>query len=233
MKVVVCTPTITRPYDAYLAALEASAPVLEAAGWEHFTVFEIGSPYISNARATLLRKALDIEPDAIVFLDHDLSWRPRDLLTLIETPGDVVGGSYRMRKPDVEYMVGFIVDAEGRPKVRADGCIAASWAPGGFLKITTKCVDRFMEAYPELACGPRYHPSVDLFNHGADGRVWYGEDIMFSKRWIACGGEIWIVPDLSIDHHSATEVYAGNLHEYLLARPGGSEDPARRLQQVA
>jgi hypothetical protein len=56
--------------------VEASVPVLEAAGWEVGFVDERGNPYISAARATMLRKALDAKCDVVVFLDDDLSWEP-------------------------------------------------------------------------------------------------------------------------------------------------------------
>jgi hypothetical protein len=96
-KVVFCTPTVTRPYAPYLKALEDSVPLVKAAGWEDQVVFEIGNPYISAARAKMTRKALDAGADVIVYLDHDLSWEPKDLVTLLETEGDVVAGTYRMK----------------------------------------------------------------------------------------------------------------------------------------
>lgn len=234
MKVVFATPTIVRPHAPYLAALEASVPLLDAAGLEHGTTFEVGNAYISAARATMLRKALDAKADVIVFLDHDVSWRPADLLKLIETPGDVVAGTYRFKNDGEEYMVAMEVDRDLRPVLREDGCIKAVRVPAGFLKITKECVDRFMEAYPQLVYGYRYHPHVDLFNHGAIDGLWYGEDYAFCKRWRECGGEIWLIPDLSIDHHSAPSedypegrVWAGQFHEFLMRQPGGVNDPAR------
>ena len=48
--------------------------------------------------------------------------------------------------------------------------------------------------------------SVDLFNHGAHDGAWYGEDYAFSRNWLALGGDIWIVPDLNLTHHSPTEI---------------------------
>ena len=71
LKIVLATPTLTEPKPQYLASLEASAAALDAAGLEHQTVFEVGCPYISHARATMLRKALDSGADAVVFIDHD------------------------------------------------------------------------------------------------------------------------------------------------------------------
>lgn len=223
MKVILCSPTLTRPFPQCVEAIEASAAVLDEAGIEHGVIWEVGCPYISNARATMLRKALDAGADVVVFIDHDLSWQPEDLLKLIQTPDPVVAGLYRYKKDEVEYMGSVFSGADDRPVVRADGAIRGHSVPAGFLKLTRDAVRAFMRAYPELVYGDPESPSIDIFNHGAIGGVWYGEDMAFSKRWRDCGGMIWIVPDLDLAHHSATEAYAGNFHEFMLRQPGGSE----------
>lgn len=224
-KVVFTTPTVTKPFPQYLAALEASVPAVEAAGYEHSAVWEIGNPYIGAARATMLRKALDAKADIIVFIDHDVSWQPEDMVALIDHPGDVVSGTYRFKIEPEEYMGAWSIDATGRPLVRGDGTLVAEKIPAGFLKITKECVDRFMKAYPKLMYGPAYSPAVDLFNHGAHEGVFWGEDYAFSRNWLACGGEIHLVPNLNITHHSGDKAFAGNLHEFLMRQPGGSKCP--------
>lgn len=221
--VVFCIPTLTRPHQSTLDALRASVPVLDEAGWKHSLVNEIGCPYISAARATMLRKALDAKATVIVFIDHDVSWQPKDLLTLIETAGDVVAGTYRFKTEEERYMGVLAIDKHERPIVREDGAIKAMKVPAGFLKVTREAVNRFMEAYPHLCYGEYCAPGVDLFNHGVHERVWYGEDYAFSRNWIAAGGEIWIVPNLNIAHSSADEIFPGNFHEFMLRQPGGSE----------
>lgn len=223
MKVVFATPTLDRPYQPYLDALEASVPILDAAGIEHQTVFEVGNAYISAARATMLRKALDAKADAVVFIDHDLSWRPEDLLTLIQANAEVCAGTYRFKEPKVEFMGMIHVDDRGIPVVRDDGLISATRVPGGFLKITKEAVAHFMRTYPELIYGEPYHPHVDLFNHGVHQGVWWGEDYAFSRRWCESGKPLYIVPDLTLTHHTKTEGFTGNYHEWLMSRPGGSK----------
>lgn len=216
-KVVFACPTVTRPFDCFLQSMEASVPLLDAAGLDHQIVFEIGNPYISAARATMLRKAIDAKADVIVFIDHDLGWKPRDLVRLIETQGDVVSGTYRFKTPNEEYMGSIVMDADFIPQGRAsDGCLAALTIPAGFLKVTRNAVNIFMEGYPELVYGEPCSPFIDLFNHGAHNRVWYGEDYAFSRNWRALGQPIWLVPDLDIDHHSKDEVFRGNFHRYLM-----------------
>ena len=221
MKVVFCIPTVTRPYPQTLAALEDSCALLTDAGIDHYMVAEVGNPYISGARSAMLRKALDAKADVIVFIDHDVSWKPSDLLKLIQTEGDVVAGLYRFKKDEEHYM-GVLDDDEGRVKVREDGAIKATRVPAGFLKVTREAVNRFMKAYPHLLYGEPCAPSVDLFNHGAHKGAWWGEDYAFCRNWVDAGGEIWVVPDLDLTHNG-DKAYPGNYHRFLMRQPGGSE----------
>lgn len=200
-------------------------PLLDASGIEHQTVFKVGCPYISHARAEMTRQALDAKADVVVYIDHDIAWRPEDLLRLIKTEDEVAAGTYRFKKDEEEYMATMFTHPDGRPVVRADGCIRADKVPAGFLKLTRQAIRRFMRAYPELLYGHPENYSVDLFNHGAYEGVWYGEDYAFSRRWREAEGEIWLIPDLCLDHHGKDKVYAGNFHKFLLRQPGGSDAP--------
>lgn len=101
------------------------------------------------------------------------------------------------------------------------------------LKVTREAVRRVMREHPELLFGAPEKYSVDLFHHGAHKGAWFGEDYAFSRRWNDLGGEIWIVPNLNLDHHSGpcgarampARVYKGNFHKFLLRCAGGSEAP--------
>jgi hypothetical protein len=124
-------------------------------------------------------------------------------------------------------MGGPFSDINNRPVVRADGAMKAHRVPAGFMKITPDGVDKFMQMYPELTYGPRWNPCTDLFNHGAIDGVWYGEDYAFSKRWVDKCGDIWLIPDVNVTHHTADVAFIGNYHKFMLRQPGGSEDPLR------
>jgi hypothetical protein len=233
MRVVFCTPTTKKPFKPYLEAMEASVPLLDAEGIEHQIVFEVGCPYISGARATMTRKALDQNPDCIIYIDHDVSWDPQDLLALIRAEGNVVAGTYRIKHEDVsriDYMGVLHIPPDGRQYIRKDGALKAKLVPAGFLKVTKEAIATFMYCYPELTYGPLYSQSVDLFNHGAvmGDRIWWGEDYAFCHRWeakcAAVAGDIWLLPNMNIHHHGADgTIYPGNYHEFLLRAPGGSK----------
>lgn len=224
MKVIFATPSLNGPTAPYLQALETSIPLIIAAGWDEAIVFETGCPYISAARSKMTRRALDAGADVIVYLDYDLSWAPQDLLTLLETEGDVVAGTYRFKKDDEEYMSTIQCGPNLRPLVRElDGAIKADRVPAGFLKVTKGGLHAFMRAYPELLYGDPDRYSVDLFNHGAFKGVWWGEDYAFSRRWRDTGADLWLVPNLNLNHHQGEKVYPGNFHKFLCRQPGGSQ----------
>lgn len=216
-KVVLCTPTLTRPHTAYFDAVKAEAPLLDAAGWDHGITWMIGCAYISAARAIMLRKALSAGADVVVFIDHDMSWKPGSLVRLLETKGDVVAGTYRFKNDDGEFMGRPWPGEKGGVVCREeDNAVKMVCVPAGFLKVTRNAVNRFMRKYPELNYGEECNPSTDLFQHGAHEGVWFGEDYAFSRRWNAIG-DIWCVPDLEITHHDKDKAYSGTYHEYLLS----------------
>jgi len=225
-KVCFCVPTIQRPHDKTLDAFEKTAKFLDAQKkYEHGLVSEIGNPYISNARNTLLRKALDWGAELIVFVDHDLSWEPEDMVKLLDAEGDCIAGLYRFTRgspEDKHEYMGTIYSGEHEtPLVRYDGAILAELVPAGFLKITREGINRFMGAYPDLLYGERCNPHVDLFNHGARDWLWYGEDYAMSRRFREGVGPIWVVPDVTLTHWRGEIGYAGNYHDYLMRQPGG------------
>jgi hypothetical protein len=222
-------PKSQRPHARTVESLENCLPLVEAAGFEHGMTYSTGNPYISGARAELTRKALDAKADIVVYLDYDVSWDPQDMVKLLTTEGDVVGGTYRCKVEDESKYMGAIYTHaegpnEGRALTRPDGCIKARALPAGFLKVTTLALDKFMRAYPEFCYGPQYSLSVDLFHHGAHEGIWWGEDYAFCRNYEAKCGEIWLIPDMNIDHHGFDgSVYKGNYHEFLLRQPGGSK----------
>lgn len=171
----------------------------------------------------MLRKAMKWGADVFVFTDDDVSWKPQDIIDLIEAPGDVVGGTYRFKTDDGEIYMGFIVTGpNGKPMVRhGDGAIVAHRLPAGFLKITRAGVEKFMRDYPELIINADMDgfESPDLFNHGAHKGVWFGEDYAFCRNWLDKGGELWCLPNLDLDHHGKDRVWKGNLHKRLLQKP--------------
>lgn len=234
-RVTLCVPFWGKPNPRIFQAIEASLPLLRDAGWEVNSQVEVNNPYISSARNMMLRRALDWKSDAIVFIDHDLTWEPDALLRLLEPDFDVVCGTYRFKKDDEEYMGVMQADLHGQPQQkyvgrcndpydkRFDGGVLAHCCPAGFLKISAAAVAAFMRAYPALVYGQPFYPLVDLFNHGAHQGMWYGEDYAFCRNWRELGGQILLLPNLTLTHWDTEDRgFVGNFHWYMARRAGGA-----------
>lgn len=229
LKVIFCVPSRKKAHPAFFDSLEKTVPLIIEAGFHEGMTFQTGCPYISGARASMLKQALNAKADIIVFLDDDVSWEPTALLKLVQAEGEVVAGTYRTKEDDDNYMGRVLMDEHGRPStVRADGCIQMACVPAGFLKVTKEAIFKYMRAYPELCYGPPWDYAVDLFQHGAHQGLWWGEDYAFCRRWNAIGGEIWLIPDIDVDHNDweSDKVYRGNFHQYMMRQPGGKLGPA-------
>lgn len=220
-RVVLATPSLAGPTTPYMESLKTCVEPLRAEGYEIRSEQSVGCPYISEARAKLLRKALDWQADRIVFIDYDISWNPKDIIKILSLEAEVIAGTYRFKEEDEKYMGKLVDGVDHRPVQRQDGCIRAICAPAGFLMVTPKAVDRFIEKFPELCYGARYAPIIDLFNHGAFENAWWGEDYAFCRRFREAGGEVWIYPDLDLTHHDGNTPYPGNFHTFLRKQPGG------------
>lgn len=238
-KLTICIPSAEYATKLTVQSLEQSEPLLKAAGYEVTYADQKGNAYISAARATMLRAALTAKADIIVFVDDDVSWvtQPEALLKLVETEGEVVGGTYRAREDHTNFMGRPIQTPQGRlTSIRNDGCIEMATLPAGFLKITRSCVYKFMRGYPQLCYGEPWNYSVDLFNHGARDGLWWGEDYAFCRRWRDLKEQVWCLANINLDHggrekfdvHTGkkylTPVLKGNYHEFWLRQPGGAKE---------
>lgn len=230
MKVRFLIPTYRRPQEEFVSSFEKSIPVIKEAGWDEGAAWEIGHAYISYARSLLLRRALNESPDFdyIMYLDDDVCHEPDALLRILEAPGDIVGGTYRFKSPQEEYM-GKLNKPDGEPVPERNryGCYPAFFLPAGFLKISRAAVEIMVEAYPGLdfsrptAEGKNCY---DLFNHGVikigEEKTWFGEDYAFSLRAHFAKLKLWLLPDLNLGHHGVNIDgekfdYMGNFQKFL------------------
>ncbi len=215
-KVVFCVPVYPKPFKETEEAIKAECAVLHKEGWLTDSLWQVGCPYISAARCILLRYALDENATAVVFIDQDISWPAGEVLKLLNAEGGLVAGTYRYKQDGNEKYMGSLKESpQGKPIVRADGCVEALWAPAGFMRVSRVALNQMMKAHPELICGEPCRPHFDMFGHGVIDGEWRGEDVAACLRWRNMGEKLWIVPDLDITHHSPEKAYPGNLHKFL------------------
>lgn len=176
----------------------------------------------------------------LLFVDDDVRFDPSDLVRMVQADRDVVAGVYATREIDWKAVAEMPRDPDamkrgasplafrplrdGAGRITREGdFIEAEFVPTGFLLIKRAVLERMMLAYPELA----YHSPEDDELHNAlfeaqviDGQP-YSEDFVWSRRWRAIGGRIWVDGRASFGHNGSYEFQARSPIEQL-------EAPSRR-----
>lgn len=214
----------------FLDSLIATKSALEEAGHEFALGLHIGCCWVQFARISLVKQFDDSGADVLFLADDDLSWEPRDAVRLVECGEEIVAGAYRRRGgAEGDFVVGIDTDEYGTPLGKNGPLlIQCTFAPTGFMRIKRSAIEKLYAAYPEKRFrqpskdGP-IDGYYDLFPQGVYEGQWYGEDSAFCRLWRAIGEKVWIMPDITLRHHSGKDVYEGNYHDFLMRCPGGSK----------
>jgi hypothetical protein len=172
----------------------------------------------------------------LLFVDDDVRFDADDLVRMVRADKDVIAGVYATREIDWRAVAAMPRDAEQmkrgasplafRPLRDAQGrvtregdLIEAEFVPTGFLLIKRAVLERMILAYPELA----YHaPEDDETQYACfeaqviDGRP-FTEDFVWSHRWRAIGGRIWVDGRATFGHNGSYEFVARSPIEQLEA----------------
>lgn len=222
---------------AFWSSFRAAATLLKQHGYIPYFGVAWQDPYIQKARNDLASQFLKSKCDTLVFVADDIEYKAEDLLKLIETPGDVVAGAYRLKSDEEEYPVRIHVGPHRVALTREDGCILASRVQTGFLRINRVVFERLIEGYPELGYwglknGEKTNIAHDFFPQGVRNHRWIGEDYAFCDLWTGLGEKIWLIPDIDLTHYEGEIGYPGNFHEYLKKRPGGINEAQGKIDRV-
>ncbi len=221
----------------FWSSFREAATLLRQHGYTPYFGVAWQDPYIQKARNDLVAQFLKSKCDVFVFVADDLEYKAEDLLKLIETPGEVVAGAYRLKSDEEEYPVRIHVGPHRVALAREDGCIPAARVQTGFLRVNREVFEKIIEGYPDLAYwglknGEKINIAHDFFPQGVRNHRWIGEDYAFCDLWTGLGGQIWLIPDLDLTHYEGEIGYKGNFHEYLKKRPGGVNEAQGKIDRI-
>lgn len=215
-----------------LNSLEQLDKLLTSKGVDRVLKMVIGSCYIQVARNELVYNFVNSDCDTLFFIDDDISFNAEDALKLIESKDDVIAGVYPLKQDIEGYPCVIRTRQDNTPVVRGDGCIMATHVPTGFLKVSRNAIEKLIAAYPqnkytEIIDGEQTREMIDLFPQGVKNGRWWGEDFAFCNLWNDLLETIWIIPNITLKHHSQVKtvngfqnkIYTGNYHEFLLRQP--------------
>jgi hypothetical protein len=118
-----------------------------------------------------------------------------------------------------EYAINFqFKNLEERTIEVSDGLVALKDAGTGFMLIKRSVLDTMAKAYPELQYNNDINVDKELDKHTyaffdtiieESSKRYLSEDYTFCRRWQALGGQVWLDPNISLNHYG-TIPFRGN-----------------------
>jgi hypothetical protein len=226
MKLIISTPFYdNHAFSQYVTSLSASLLVLAKAGIDVDFHCVNGCAYIDDARNTLVGMFLATDATHLLFIDSDLQWDMESLSNVIRSDVDVCGATYRFKsdivgypstintQPDYVAPEGFC----GPPITNSKGLISAIVCPTGFMLFKRCVFEKLIEKQPDNFYIDHHTKNkvYDFFGRITENHSKKGEDVSFCKRWLDCGGEIWIEPRATITHWGS-KGWKGNFDNHLV-----------------
>ena len=192
---------------------------------DRVTVFdESGNAMIGDCRGLIVSKFLDGDGTHLVFVDSDVSWAAGSLVSLVDRDVDFVAGLYPQRKDPINYCVQWLPKPELELE---DGLIEVAGVPAGFMCLGRSMLEKMVAHYADTQFHCDQAPdntAYDLFGPYRIGRIKFGEDYAFCRRWRDIGGKVWIDPEIRMGH-CGYKTFVGSVGEWLKSQPPKDAQP--------
>ena len=223
-------------YSPYVRSLATTIGLLSALGIKHEYIMRASDFHIERAGNNTWTELMESgEFTDILNIDSDHSWDAADVVRLLLHPEEIVGASYRMKNSYEQY-VGTIKYKDGHPdgKLLKDGTplLRADRVAGGFMRVKVSALRKWAAAYPDLISVEPDGPKVQFFLRGIQDGYMACPDMEFCRRWTDIGGELWIDPNIKVDHWGF-EKHPGDLNAFLRRKHSGVEKAFAVVAQMA
>lgn len=141
---------------------------------------------ISQNRERLTDQFLESKCDHLLFIDSDIGWTVTDIELLLAVNVKIVSGTY-IRKIDRTLAAEVLVD--GTQTIYPE-LLECAWVPAGFLLIQRSGIEEMKRRLEDTS----------LWAYQYHGRQFIGEDVAFSFRWKALGGQLWLHSGVIVKH---------------------------------
>ena len=189
----------------------------EKAGIKYRILSLGGCSDLAYGRNLLAARFLKSECSDLIWIDDDICWNSEDIMRLVASPNDVVGGMYRRKIH--EYPEENPLSWCGHPlpkeetETDAHGAVTVEKIGFGFIKTSRESLERLIA---EGNLPHRYDEDLKLDIHRFfhfDG-LGHSEDYDFCKNWRSIGGKIWCDPAIKMAHVGEF-AYQGNVRNLL------------------
>lgn len=164
-------------------------------------------PYLSDiamARSKLFGAFLRSDCTHCFWIDADQGWQLKDFMRLLLAGKDFAAAA-GVRKVYPPSFAATVTDDQGNAvrvqEVAFDGLLRVTGVGFAFACVTRDWALRMSQSYADLAfVGPDGAEDFAIFNPMVRNRRYLGEDFSACQRWRDLGGEIWVAPEIDLEH---------------------------------
>jgi hypothetical protein len=208
-------------FAPFLHSLEQTRRTLDQAGIANEFCSLASAAYVDDMRNWHVARFLEGNGTHLLFLDYDMEWDAAGLERLLTADVPICAGTYRVKNAWMRWTAS-VMEADGVPMgmPRKDGrgfLLECDNLAMGFTLIRRDVFERMRESMKDSWYHTDGVMAWDWFTRIREGREHYGEDYSFCRRWRALGGQLFIDPDITLNHYGM-HGWRGNYHEFLLER---------------
>lgn len=206
MKVAICSPCRPLIDPDHSEAVSLTMVKLREAGYDPLIFRTRGLSLLEQARSIIATSALDWGADVLFWVDDDIVFQPDDAVRLIRTLGTVVDGAAiesigavcSTKRPGSPMNAGLDTDHvtffRGGRLERVEGHIGLGMVAHSrsiYEHLIAKGMRRVRVNDDGVEVWPFFRSRIEDVTNGCTHRVWYGEDVTFSRRLIEIGVTTW------------------------------------------
>lgn len=236
MRVLLATPTLFRvPTLEYMMSVMKTSSLLATHGILLDTCFVGGDCFISKARNGLIESFIESwktphPADILVFVDDDQCWDEHAFLRIVQATQEIIAVAIPKKMDttgdEAQVFNNVMLDMDDKNNCFVEnGLLRISQVGSGFMAIKRSAIEKLIAAYPQ-----RYSPGdggthqlhYNLFESKViwdetdatkTGQFW-GEDLIFCKKWKDIGGAMWLDPNVDVQH-IGRKAWTGNFMQFL------------------
>lgn len=198
-KAFLAAPTYGGLAAGFCFSLFHSAEALKNAGIAYELALWDGDCHVDDSRNRLVRDFLETDCTDLVFIDADMLFEAKDLVTLLQYDKDVVGGTYPFKQEEEGYPVAMLA---GDAIADEEGLIEVQGLPTGFLRIKRHVLEKL--ASEAVTFKPKSDSRTDIpliFERQVHNGFRRGGDYAFCYKWRQAGGKLYLAPEFYFEHY--------------------------------
>jgi len=207
-KVLIATPAFDgKVFSQYALSLPPTLFSLSKEGVHANVLIPTTGSLLVAERNRLVAFFMSTDCTHMMCIDADMGWPENAVLQLLKHDKEFVVGCYPARGfKDARFIFRGKMHDDG--SLDGEGALAkALYVPAGFMLISRSAIEKMQNKFPELYFEPKVKVEENKNEKGFclfdtevyEGEFW-GEDYVFCRRAREAGVEIWIDPNIELNH---------------------------------